>query len=45
MKDLLAEGANVNAASIVGVTPLIGAAGIGNNDIVKALLKAGANVN
>lgn len=45
MKDLLAEGANANAANTLGVTPLMGAATIGNNDAVKVLQRARAKVN
>ena len=39
------SGANVNAADIYGVTSLMRALGKGNIDIVRELIKKGANVN
>ncbi len=41
----LAEGANVNYASFMGVTPLIVAARHGNFDVVKLLIERGAHIN
>ena len=42
---LLAAGAEVNAASADGVTPLMRAAGSGRVEVVRVLLAAGANAN
>lgn len=39
---LIAAGADVNAASETGVTPLMQAAGTGRADVVRVLLQAGA---
>ena len=45
VKKLLAKGANVNARSTDGATPLHAAAGKNNLEVVKLLLDAGAEVN
>jgi uncharacterized protein len=42
---LLSKGANPNIASNRGFTPLMRAAGHGNIEVVKLLLKSGANIN
>ena len=41
--ELLARGADVNAADIDGYTPLITASNFGHVDVVRALLAAGAD--
>jgi ankyrin repeat protein len=43
--ELLAAGADVNAAGVDGSAPLLYAAHLGNVELVRALLAAGANVN
>jgi ankyrin repeat protein len=44
--ELIAAGANVNAQTTEGVTPLIHASGFGrSSDVVHELIQAGANVN
>ena len=43
MRELLARGANANAASNSGSTPLIQASWKGRVSVVRALLAAGAN--
>lgn len=45
VKDLLAKGANVNAKTRYGATPLSYAADRGNVEIVRMLLERGADVN
>ncbi len=45
VKDFLAKGADVNAASEFGATPLIFAADRGHLEIVKTLVQRGADVN
>ena len=43
VRELLARGANIEAASNGGFTPLILASWLGHVDVVRALLAAGAN--
>ena len=43
VRELLARGANANAAINTGATPLIQASWKGHVDVVRALLAAGAN--
>lgn len=45
MRQLMAKGANVNAADMEGETPLIRAALMGHLDALMFLLKSGANIN
>ena len=45
VRSLLAKGADVNASSVGGVTPLMDAARNDRADIVEILLQAGANPN
>jgi ankyrin repeat protein len=45
VRRLVEAGAEVNAASNSGVTPLMNAAGMGNKEAVELLIKKGADVN
>ena len=45
VKLLLDRGADVNAKTATGITPLIAAASVGDADIVKLLLEKGTDVS